>query len=63
MGHADHRSLGHRLVGHQGGLDLGGAQPVAGDVDDVVQAAHDPEIAVLILAGAVFGVVDVLDSG
>jgi hypothetical protein len=31
---------------HQGGLDLGGAQAMAGDVDHVVDTAGDPVIAV-----------------
>ena len=43
----------------QGALDLHRAQPVAGDVEHVVDAAHDPEVAVLVAAGAVAGEVDV----
>ena len=34
-------------------LDLGGREPVAGDVDHVVDAADDPEVAVLVLARGV----------
>src|SRR5262249_20677364 len=49
------RRLGDRLVGDQGALDLGGAQPVAGDVDDVVHAAGDPVVAVRIASRAVAG--------
>ena len=36
-------------------LDLGGAHAVAGDVDDVVDAADDPVVAVLVAAAAVTG--------
>src|SRR5262249_4968700 len=39
----------------QRGLDLGGAEPVAGDVDDVVDAASDPVVAVLVAPAAVAG--------
>ena len=35
-------------VGDEGALDLGGAEAVAGDVEDVVEAADDPEVAVLV---------------
>src|SRR5215217_2322105 len=50
---ADHRSLGHLLVGDDRGLDLGRGHPVARDVEHVVDAADDPEVAVLVLAGRV----------
>jgi hypothetical protein len=36
-------------------LDLGGAHAVSGDVDDVVHAAEQPVVAVLVLASAVTG--------
>src|SRR5262247_345985 len=39
----------------QRGLDLSGAEPVAGDVDDVVDAARDPVVAVLVTPAAVAG--------
>jgi hypothetical protein len=45
---ADDRGLGDGLVQHQRGLDLGGAQPVAGDVEHVVDAPGDPVVAVLV---------------
>ena len=44
----------------EGALDFGGAEAVAGDVEHVVDAAHDPEVAVLIAACAVAGEIDVL---
>jgi hypothetical protein len=60
--HEDDHRLALELVGaaHGGGLgdrdgvrdqralDLGGADAVAGDVQHVVDAAHDPEVAVLV---------------
>ena len=39
-------------------LDFGGAHAVTGDVDDVVHAAGDPVVAVLITPAAVAGEVD-----
>ena len=53
VGLADHGRLGDGLVGDDRGLDLGGREPVAGDVDDVVDPADHPEVAVLVLAGGV----------
>ena len=49
------RGLGHLGMADQGALHLGGADAVAGDVDDVVDAAHEPVVAVLISPGAVAG--------
>ena len=49
---ADHRGLGHRLVRDQRALDLGGAEPVARDVEHVVDAAGDPVVAVLVARGS-----------
>ena len=46
VGLADHRRLGDLLVGDDRRLDLGGREPVAGDVDDVVDPADHPEVAV-----------------
>ena len=42
-------------MGDQRALDLGGAEPVAGDVDHVVDPAGDPVIAVLVAPAAVAG--------
>ena len=52
---ADHRRLGDERVADQGALDLGGAEPVAGDVEHVVDPAGDPVITVLVAAAAVAG--------
>ena len=40
---------------HQSALDLGGAEPMAGDVDDVVDATGDPVIAVGVAPAAIAG--------
>jgi hypothetical protein len=40
-------------MGDERRLDLGGGQPVPGDVDDVVDPAGDPEVAVLVPPGAI----------
>ena len=53
MGNAHHSRLRHVGMGDHGALHLHGSQPVAGNVDDVVHAAHDPEVAVPIPAGPV----------
>ncbi len=39
----------------EGRLDLHGAEPVAADVDHVVDASHQPEVAVCVTASAVAG--------
>ena len=52
---ADHRRLGDLGVADQRAFDLGGAEPVAGDVEHVVDPAGDPVIAVLVAAAAVAG--------
>ena len=48
VGRADGRGLGDGGVRHERRLDLGRGDAVAGDVDDVVDAAHQPEVAVLV---------------
>ncbi len=52
---ADGGRLGHGRVADQRALDLGGAQAVARDLDHVVDAPDDPEVAVLIALGRVAG--------
>ena len=52
---ADDRGLGDLGVADQGAFDLGGAEAVAGDVEDVVDPAGDPVITVLVAAAAVAG--------
>ena len=47
--------LGDRRVGNQRALDLGGAEAVAGDVENVINAPGDPEVAGLVAACAVAG--------
>ena len=53
VGLADHGRLGDLLVGDDRRLDLGGREPVAGDVDDVVDPADHPEVVVLVAARGV----------
>ena len=55
MRHPHHRRLHHRLVAHQGALDLHRSQAVAGDVDHIINPPHDPEITTLIPTRAVAG--------
>jgi hypothetical protein len=46
VGTADHGRFGHQVgLGHQGGLDLHRAHAVARDVQHVVDAAGDAEVA------------------
>src|SRR5207253_3222218 len=47
--------LGHARMRDERALDLHRAETVAGDVHDVVDAAHHPEVAVLVAACAVAG--------
>ena len=54
----DDRRLGDRGMRDQRAFDFGGADAVAGDVDDVVDAAGDPVIAVLVAAAAVAGEIE-----
>ncbi len=55
MEHACDGRFGDQLVADQSGLDLGGAHAVPGDVDDVVDAAGDEPVAVLVAAATVAG--------
>ena len=59
---ADGRGLGHGRVADQRRFDLGRAQAIAGDLDDVVHAADDPVVAVLVALGRVAGQVDARDT-
>src|SRR5437588_6086485 len=59
VGARDDGGLGHRRMVHERRLDLVGRQAVPGDVHHVVDAAEEPEVAVLVPAGAVAGHVDV----
>lgn len=50
---ADNGGFGHGAVLDQRGFDFGGGQTVTGDVDDVVDAAADPVVAVVVTTGSV----------
>ena len=60
VGQADDGGLGHGGVTDQAGLDLGGAEAIATDLEHVVDAADDPDIAVFIAAGGVAGEIPAL---
>src|SRR5882757_4340781 len=47
----------------QGALDFRSANAMAGDVQHIVNAAHDPKIAVLVLPAAIAGKVTALYFG
>src|SRR5262245_58088885 len=48
-------------MAYQSALDFHGSNPVAGDIYDVVDTAHDPEVTVLIAARTVTGEVNPFD--
>ena len=63
VGAAYYGGFGYGGVGYEGGLDFHGAEAVSADVEDVVDAAHEPEVAVGVLACSVAGEVAALDVG
>ena len=60
VGGADDGGLGDLRVRHERRLDLGGREPVARDVHDVVDAAEQPDVAVGVVLRAVAGEVVLL---
>jgi hypothetical protein len=52
---ADDGGLSDRAMAYERTLDLGGTHAVTGDVDDVVHAAEQPVVAVLVHTGTVPG--------
>ena len=52
---ADHGGLRDFRMRDQRGLDFGGADAMAGDIDHVIDAAGDPVVAVLVAPAAVAG--------
>ena len=63
MRRSDNRGLRNILMGDQRRLDFRCSQAMTGNIDDIIQAAHDPDVAVLVLSGAVFRVVDSRQAG
>src|SRR5207245_2235594 len=59
---ADGGRFGNRLVVDEGRLDLGGGHSVPGDVHDVVDAAQQPEVAVVVDLAAVAREVAALEA-
>src|SRR6202043_485086 len=55
VGIADHGGFRHLGMRDQRAFDFGGAHAMAGDVDDVIDAAGDPVIAVGVAAAAIAG--------
>ena len=60
VGDGADRGLGHLVMTHEGAFDLGGTDAVAGDIDHVVDAAHEPEVTVFVLATTVAGKIDII---
>ena len=58
---ADDRGLRDLRMTHESRLDLGVADPVSRDVEDVVCSSLDPEVAVLVHPGDVTGQVDLVE--
>ena len=52
---ADHRGFGDLGMGDESRFHFHRAQPMSGNVDHIVNAAHDPEVAVLVFARAIAG--------
>src|SRR5260370_24601862 len=55
--HAEHRAFGDVGMRRQNLFHAAGGKPMAGDIDDVVGAAHHEDIAVLVLVARVRGFV------
>ena len=55
VGFADHGRLGHVLVADQGAFHFGRADPMPGDVQDIVDAADDPIVPRAVPATSVAG--------
>ena len=58
IGTRHHCGFGNGFVRHQRAFDFRRSQPVTADIDNIVDAAHDPEIAVFVAPCAVAGKVD-----
>ena len=56
--HAGHARFGDGRVAQERRLDLDRADPVIGDLDDLVGATGEPDVAVLVDVGGVADVVD-----
>src|SRR3712207_9525934 len=60
---AEDTRLGDRRVTQEGGLHFDRTDAVAGDLDDLVGAAAEPEVAVLVDRGGIAGEIDARDAG
>ena len=61
IGSADDGSFRDRFVSDERALDFGGSEPMARNVEDVIDSANDPKIAVLISSCSVAGEIAALD--
>src|SRR5262249_57278550 len=57
IGNADDRAFRHVLMGTEYLLNAASREPVPGHVDDVIGAAHDVNVAILVLEAGVSGLV------
>ncbi len=55
VGPADDRGFGHGGVADQGALHFHGSDAMSGDIDDIVDPSHDPEITVFVTPRTVAG--------
>src|SRR5688500_11450355 len=55
VGTSDHGGFGDFRIADERAFDFGGADAVTGDVEHVIDAADNPEVAVLVLSAAVAG--------
>src|SRR5688572_1694768 len=63
VGTADNSGLGDSRMADEGAFDLHGPYPMAGNVDDVVNAPHNPEIPVFIAPRAIAREIDAFNIG
>lgn len=57
IGHADHRAFGDIGMAGEDFFHLAGGEAMAGDIDDVIGAAHHPDIAIGVDHPGIGGVV------
>ncbi len=61
IGTPDDGGFGHTGVADESAFDFGGADSVAGDIEDIVDTTDDPEVSVFVLTAAVAGEVGPFD--
>src|SRR5262249_42730825 len=58
---ANYSRFGDLLMAHEFALDFGGADPMTGDIENVVDPTHNPKVTILVLPAAISGEVTALD--